>query len=246
MTIQEMRQKKRELGITYEQIAQRCGLSGITVQRIMNGTTENPRQYTLDRLAWALTQSEVREEAFKYGYSDTDRGLCSAEDYYKLPEDEHCELIDGRIYDMASPSDVHQDILMDLAMQLYMYVKQRGGSCRVRMAPSDVKLDEITVVQPDVYIICKPRTRKDAPDFIAEVVSPSTKVRDYIIKLNKYKERGVREYWIVDKDRGSIKVYLFEADDFTLNEYSFNDPVPVNIWCGECVVDLSSVGEEEE
>ena len=244
MTIQEMQQKKRELGLTYEQIAERCGLAPITVQRIINGTTPNPRPYTLARIEGALSRTELREEAFKYSYTTKKQGEYTAEDYFELPDDQRCELIDGVIYDFASPTDRHQDIVMELAYQLIGYVKQNGGKCKVRVSPSDVRLDEKSGLQPDVYIRCVPKSKKPSPDFAAEVISPSTRSRDYIIKLNKYMERGVLEYWILDLDKDCISVYLFRDGDFELTQYSFSEPVPVSIWGGNCQVDFSKVLED--
>ena len=69
MTIEEMQQRKRELGLTYEEIAERCGLSVPTVQRIISGTTQNPREYTKKQIEKALifrSSDFCREEALAY------------------------------------------------------------------------------------------------------------------------------------------------------------------------------------
>ena len=249
MTIQEMQQKKRELGITYEKLAELCGLAPITVQRIINGTTPNPRPYTKGLIEMAFINAEsasgiVKEEAFQYSATGKKQGEYTAEDYFRLPDDQRCELIDGVIYDFASPTDRHQDLCGELFYQLMTYVKTNGGKCKPRMAPSDVHLDNKSVVQPDVYIRCVPKSKKASPEFAAEIISPSTRSRDYIIKLKKYMESGVREYWILDHDKDQISVYLFENGDFTLSQYSFSQAVPVAIWDGKCQVDFSGVLED--
>ena len=62
-----------------------------------------------------------------------------------------------------------------------------------------------------------------APDWVIEVVSPSSKKMDYMIKLIKYKNAGVREYWVIDDKKDRVTVYDFEHDD--MNEYTFSDCV---------------------
>ena len=245
MTIEEMQQRKRELGLTYEQIAQRAGLSVITVQRIMNGTTVNPRGYTKQFIEMALSQPVVREGAPEYAYMFKKQGEYTAEDYFALPDEERCELIDGVIYDFASPTDLHQEVAGELYFQLKQYVKEHGGPCRAMMAPSDVKIGDRTVVQPDVYIHCRGWNRgEEAPAFVAEVISPSTRKKDYLIKLKKYQESGAKEYWILDPYNEKITAYLFDGEGFDVKIANLYGPVPVSIWDGKCVVDLSSLREE--
>ncbi len=75
-----------------------------------------------------------------------------------------------------------------------------------------------------------------APDFVAEIVSPSTQSRDYLLKLNKYQTAGVREYWILDAKKATIHVYHFA--DNTKYTYGFEDKAPLNVIDG-LVVDFS-------
>ena len=241
MTVEEMQQRKRELGLTYEEIAERCGLSVPTVQRIISGTTQNPREYTKRQIEKALVfRSNVfcKEEAFSYMAKK--QGDYTAEDYFALPDDQRCELIDGVIYDLASPTAVHQTIALELGKQLEEYVKRNDGKCLVMPLPVDTKLEKRTIVQPDVLVFCKKEGRKlrRIPDFVAEVTSPSTRSRDYTLKLSKYAGAGVSEYWIVDLKKEEIIVFLF-AGDYEIRHYGLYDKVPVSIWDGKCVVDLS-------
>ena len=247
MTIEEMQQKKRQLGVTYEQIAEKAGLSAITVQRVMNGTTPKPRGYTKEFIEMALSELSVREHAPQFAYMEKQQGEYTAEDYFALPDEERCELIDGVIYDFASPTDMHQDIAGELFFQLKTHVKENGGPCRVKMAPSDVRIGDNTVVQPDVYIYCKGwKKGEEAPAFVAEVISPSTKKKDYLIKLKKYQESGAREYWILDPDIEKIIAYVFDGEEWQVAITDLYAPMPVSIWNGECVVDLSSLKKELE
>lgn len=119
------------------------------------------------------------------------------------------ELIEGRVYDMSpAPSQVHQAMVLALAVQLWLFFEQHP--CRVFVAPFDVRLpegdeadDEVaTVVQPDLTVICD-KDKLDshgcrgAPRWIIEVIEPSTAARDQIDKLQLYERHGVRDYWLV-------------------------------------------------
>ena len=103
------------------------------------------------------------------------------------------------------------------------------------------------MVQPDVCIVCDPDKIKrfgiyGAPDFLVEVISPSTKKRDFTLKLFKYMEAGVREYWILDFTQKRILVYYFESDVYPVI-YGFDQPVPVNIYNGDLKIDFSNIAK---
>lgn len=100
--------------------------------------------------------------------------------YEALPEDKRVEVFDGVIYDMASPSQAHQTISMELSTLINTYIEKKKSSCRVFTAPFDVKLSDhpLTIVQPDIMVICD-KNKLDgkrcngAPDFIIELALPS-------------------------------------------------------------------------
>ena len=172
-------------------------------------------------------------------------------DYLRLPENIRAELIDGYFFEMNSPSYIHQTILLDMAYQIKTGIRKNKGKCNVYVAPADVQLgdDEKTMVQPDLFIICNRDMKKhhnrfcDAPDFIAEIVSESTRRKDSTVKLNKYMKEGVREYWLVDPHNGYITVYLFDKADFT-KIYTFDDTVPIDIYEGKISVDFGEITAE--
>ncbi len=157
-------------------------------------------------------------------------------DIYNLPDGERAELIDGQIYDMTPPPmRVHQKIVIELSVIISNYIKENGGSCEVYPAPFAVFLnrDDKTYVEPDISVICDKDKLSDrgcegAPDWIIEVVSPSSKRMDCFIKLFKYRSAGVREYWIVNPDERKILVYGFENEDYM--EYTFSDSVKSGIY----------------
>ena len=162
--------------------------------------------------------------------------LITLEQYESLPEDKRVEVFDGVIYDMASPSQTHQIISMELSTLINTYIKSKKGSCRVFHAPFDVKLSEqpLTIVQPDLMIICDKNKLDEkrcngAPDFIIEIVSPGNPADDYIRKLYYYKNYGVREYWIVDPRRKTVTVNYFENNIVSV-PYPFDSIIKVNIY----------------
>ena len=168
------------------------------------------------------------------------------DDIYALPEGQRAELIDGQIYDMAPPSPMHQELVMELSATLRDYIKKNGGSCKVYPAPFAVFLneDDRNYVEPDISVICDPskvdnRGYQGAPDFIIEIVSPSSQRMDYLTKLFKYRTAGVREYWIVNPLQRTVQVYSFEGTEDS-TQYSFDDEITVTIY-GDlkiCVADL--------
>ncbi len=163
-------------------------------------------------------------------------GTITLEQYEALPENRRAEVFDDVICDMASPSQIHQMLSMELSNILYNYIKRKNGGCQVFSAPFDVKLSDkpLTIVQPDIMIICDKdkldgKRCNGAPDFIIEIVSPGNPSDDYIRKLYYYKNAGVREYWIVDSRRKIVTVNDFEGDIVSV-QYSFDSIIKVNIF----------------
>ena len=116
------------------------------------------------------------------------------EQYELLPAEQRVEVFDGVVYNMASLSQTHQALSLQLSTAINTYILRKKGSCRVFTAPFDVKLSDqpLTMVQPDIMIICDKdkldqKRCNGAPDFIIEIVSPSTSSDDYIRKLYYYK-----------------------------------------------------------
>ena len=179
----------------------------------------------------------IKESAIPYGIRQF-RGY-TVEDYRGLPEDQRVELINGVFYDMASPTVRHQQIAMSVSVQMANYVEGKKGKCLVLAGPVDVQLgcDNRTMVVPDIIVVCDPeKVMKDrvkgGPDFVAEIVSPSSRKRDYAIKSGKYCGADVREYWVIDPEKDRVIVYDFEGDKPPAI-YSMKEEVPVQIFGGE-------------
>ena len=160
----------------------------------------------------------------------------TSEDYWNLPEGQRAELIDGKLYAMAPPNPFHQELVMEISTAVHRYIKSKNGSCKVYPSPFAVNLnanDKIWV-EPDISIVCDTgkidgRGCKGAPDWIIEIVSPSSTRMDYSVKLFKYRTAGVREYWIVNPMKKAIQTYIFEGEEDS-NLFSFDDEIAVYIF----------------
>ena len=156
---------------------------------------------------------------------------------YALPDGERAELIDGQIYYMAPPNTRHQRILNYINTEINMYIRKNNGECEVFPAPFAVFLndDDMNYVEPDISVICDKNKISDkgcqgAPDWVIEIISPSSMAMDYFTKLFQYQKSGVREYWIVDPIKQRVTVYFFEKE--LVEEYCFGEEVPVGIYEG--------------
>ncbi len=160
----------------------------------------------------------------------------TVEDIERLPEGERAELIDGEMYGMASPTLTHQNMLSWFNIKIGMYIMEHKGSCRILPAPFAVYAlnDDRNYVEPDISVICDEskldeRGCHGAPDWVIEIVSPSSKNMDYVKKLALYEKAGVREYWIVDPAQKSVTVYGLEKEEGPVL-HSFSEQIRAGIY----------------
>lgn len=170
----------------------------------------------------------------------------TSKDYWNLPEGQRAELIDGKLYAMAPPSFTHQKISFSLARKIADYIDSKKGNCEVIPAPFAVNLnaDDNTWLEPDISIICDKTKISEkgcngAPDWIIEVVSPSTQSRDYLKKLWLYQNSGVREYWIINPIMKNVQVYSFD-DEETSSQFSFNDEITGHVF-NDLIIKISNL-----
>ena len=285
MLYEDLNQRKKELGLTTEQLSQLSGVPVGTINKILSGETRSPRYDTLRALesvlydpdragtlsdpgrsmrdaAYDRTDSlwvKAGEEAYRTlpdavreaaaPYFTKRQGEYTVEDYRNLPEDIRAELIDGVLIFLEAPTFTHQELVTELLLEFGFYIRKNKGPCRVLPSPLDVQIDcdDRTIVQPDIALICKEEriTRKGiygAPDFCIEIVSDSSRKRDYGIKMQKYMNAGVREYWIVDQKREKIVCYWFEGENAPeISMYTFRDKVPVRIYDGQLEIDFPEI-----
>ena len=262
MTIDEMKARKKELGLSNETLAQLSGVPFSTVQKIFSGTTGSPRQKTIQALERVLHPSAVSGSYAAGGmnipasyvcetampYHVKRQGDYTIEDYYAIPDERRVELIDGEIFDMAAPSALHQMILGELYLQFRRCADEHGKPCRIFLSPCDVRLDndDKTMVQPDLFVLCREfdlqNSRIDgAPDLTLEILSDTTRSKDLLLKTYKYKNAGVKEYWIIDPRKHEVLVYDFINKDLDPDKYSFSDQIPIHMSQGRCVIDFAII-----
>jgi Uma2 family endonuclease len=146
------------------------------------------------------------------------------DDYALLQDDgQRHEIIDGEHYVTAAPFLPHQELSVELTLQLGAFVK-RHRLGRVYHAPCDVVLSKHDVVQPDLLFISSERlgiaadkkSVKGAPDLVVEILSDRTRKLDEEIKLDLYERSGVKEYWVVDPQRRVVQVFRRAGDGLRL------------------------------
>jgi Uma2 family endonuclease len=268
-TLDELKGRKKQLGYTNAVIAEKSKVPLATVQKVFSGATKNPRWETLaaiEKVLYEYTLSPqtevVREVLAEYDPSYEKKlkdnrnerwprqGEYTLEDYYALPDDVRAELIDGVIYYMTAPRRIHQEILGQLYLEfsgcIEKHNKRHGSKCKVYFAPVDVRLfrDDRNMFEPDLIVLCHEDNNEmrieGAPEFVLEVLSDSTRSKDCLLKLNKYLQAGVHEYWIVDPRTRKIFAYDFK-EDVLPEVFTFSDMVPVSISGGECKIDFRKI-----
>ena len=303
MTIEEMKKRKQELGLSAEQLAEAASIPVSTVRKIMSGVTTHPRRNTVQALERVLRKKQgeytsedfealpdgfafdlaggafygrqsgepipqklldtifAMEKPFVYGNlagvdfednSEPDvpvrkarKKYYTAKDYESMPEDWRGELMDGELVALGQPTLTHQEIVLELSSQLKDYSRNKKHSCLVVPSP-EVKFSEDSVESfvPDVAVLCDPKKNREkriigAPDFIAEILSPSTQKYDLGYKYHAYRNYGVKEYWIIDgKNRTVLRCFFEEARE---DKFSFDEKIPVMISGGELEIDLSEL-----
>ncbi len=161
----------------------------------------------------------VKENALDYQYGGK---KVSYEEFETINEKTtlRMEYINGEIYLLASPNLWHQEILGILHLKFKQFFA--GKTCRVMLAPFDIKffkpeIKDPDVMQPDLFVICDLEGNLNAkgrylgtPTLVLEILSTSTRSKDMVDKLNTYMLSGVQEYWVVDPKQRHVMVYRFD------------------------------------
>ena len=105
------------------------------------------------------------------------------------------------------------------------------------------------MVEPDISVVCDKSKLdqygcKGAPDLVIEILSPSTRRRDRLVKWNLYQRAGVREYWLVNPEEQSVQVMLLDNGTLIPHEdYGREDAARVTV-LDDCLIDLRKVFPE--
>ncbi len=182
-------------------------------------------------------------------------------DYLTWFDDKRRELWNGFIKLMTpAPNLYHQKVSSRLHGLFFIHFF-KNNPCQLFHAPFDVRFPENgetdpkkikTVVQPDIVIVCD-KNKLDkygcigAPDFIAEIISPSTAKRDMDDKFKLYEKHGVKEYWIVFPFDQIIQSFILKDKKFVKNGiYVRKDKIQVHILNNKVEIDLKDIFEDEE
>lgn len=180
-------------------------------------------RYRLDEVLTALGSSTFREK--ETGYKPDSAKPLTYQDYLQIPEEQGYmyEVLEGELVKDPSPSILHQFVSQMLFEIIKAYFQQIDPGCLLLYAPVDVTLGETTVVQPDILYISKQRREiiKDfridgAPTLAVEILSPSTRRKDCVKKLQIYQKAGVKHYWLVDPEDKTFQAFVLSANGYAL------------------------------
>lgn len=149
-------------------------------------------------------------------------------DYRSWGDRGRWEIVGGEAYDMTpAPTTRHQSALVELTAQFQTYFG--GKKCRAFVAPTDVRLSDEDVVQPDLMVVCdrdkiRPTHIEGAPTLIVEILSPATALHDRMRKMPLYAKAGVKEVWLVTLYPWLVEVFTLEGNRYQLQgAYSKKD-----------------------
>ncbi len=143
-------------------------------------------------------------------------------DYKTWPNDERWEIIDGDAFAMTpAPSLKHQAVVTNFTGVFSNFFKNKP--CKPFVAPTDVVLDDLNVVQPDLLVVCDKNKMTDAniqgaPDLVVEVLSPSTSLKDKREKKALYERFGVREYLLVYPEDAHVERYSLANGKYAVSD----------------------------
>lgn len=267
VTWADMLRIRAESGCSADELSRYSGVSVEIIQKFLDGGSADALETTLPVSEEVQPDSEtkhsdqpytfetgirsimVAEPLSTYGikHAKKQQGEYTIEDYYHMPDDRRIELIDGVIYDMSAPTPLHQMIAGMMYARILAFIEKEKGDCIPFIAPADVQLDcdTRTMVQPDVFILCKKDRLKrfgifGAPDFVLEILSGSTRKKDMTVKLTKYMEAGVREYWVIDPEKRLLVVYIGEEEGIP-RLYPLQGEVSVNLYHGRLKINLNEI-----
>jgi Uma2 family endonuclease len=142
-------------------------------------------------------------------------------DFDNLPEGPpYYELLHNQIIQMPPPTTFHQSIGGKIHLFIGMYLLNHPIG-RLYYAPVNILLDAFNVLQPDLLFVSNENLSvinekriEGAPDWVCEILSPSTRKNDLTVKKELYQTHGVKEYWIIDPDNRTVEVCVNQENTF--------------------------------
>lgn len=149
-----------------------------------------------------------------------EQGQWSDEDYLWLTDhtNQFIEVTDGYLEVLPVPTDHHQTLLLFLYGVILEWVRVAGG--KVLLAPLRLRIRERKFREPDLLMLMDahdPRRSNrywTGADLVLEVVSPDKPARDTVDKLEDYAEAGIPEYWIIEPQAETIRVFVLEGASY--------------------------------
>jgi excisionase family DNA binding protein len=183
------------------------------------------RQYRYDKDAVlaALTgkNSITKEKRPAYG----SQAGYTYEDYVRIPDEPgyRYEVLEGFLVRDPSPGFTHQRVVRELGCQLMAYFNEVDPEGEFIFAPLDVTLTDRNVVQPDLVFVSSDRLdiiceeRIDGPCYlVVEVMSPASRRRDRLQKMEIYRKAGIPHYWLADTEEKTLEAYSLRGGVYAL------------------------------
>lgn len=168
------------------------------------GTTERAREWTASSEAESMECMTVLPRDHPWTVADLEL----------LPDDGlRYELVDGTLLVSAAPSKQHQRVVGNL----YLILRAAcPPELEVFLAPTDYQPTSIRSLQPDLLVVERDDPGGGAvttpPALAVEVLSPSSRSVDLVLKRELYEQAGVRSYWVVDPDELTVRAWALRDD----------------------------------
>ncbi len=177
------------------------------MDKLINELVKSPRlKVVTDKLLMVLKEESKKRQEF----------------YDSITEDDKAEFINGEVLMHSPVKKIHSDVLSKLNNLLYNFVHLKNqGEVYVEKIMIELTRNSY---EPDIVFFKNEKALHfhnnqmlfPAPDFIVEIISPSTEQNDRGIKMEDYAFHGVEEYWIIDPEHQVVEQYLLKNERYEL------------------------------
>ena len=183
------------------------GMATVDVDPILQPILSSPRMALyLKQLNLAFESERARRTRF----------------YEEITEDDKAEFINGQPL-FHSPARMHHVLVQMYLSQLIRTWVDLNDFGFVGVEKVMVELTRNSY-EPDICFFTAEKADHfdpeqmlyPAPDFVVEILSPSTAQNDRGIKFEDYASHGIAEYWIIDPKEETIEQYLLDGEKYDL------------------------------